>query len=205
MNKRLFIIQLNWVDGFSLSGLACALFAIGCIFKQKFDFAISLLCIAMLIDIFDGILARKFDTCRPFGRHLDSFIDVIDYLVAPLLLFYLSGFTRWYQVAVLILATMAGIVRLSVFNEIGNIKNARGDACYLGMPVYWMIPILMIFHALSWFFPVQSLFAGLAVTLGFYSVLMVSNATFSKLTRALPISVVLIAGASVFALKGISG
>jgi CDP-diacylglycerol---serine O-phosphatidyltransferase len=175
-----FIVTLNWADMVSLVGLICALAAIGCIFEQRTDFAVALLCIATAADFIDGTVARHLNLCRAFGRNLDSFIDVVIYLVAPSILLYLNGFNHWYEMLTLILIIIAGIVRLSVFNEVGNVQNSDGLTCYLGMPVYWMTFVMIVFQALKPIVPIDIFSASLLFMLPGYSLLMISRKLFPK-------------------------
>ena len=94
-----------------------------------------------LFDAFDGIVARKYGWESLFGRYLDGFVDAFNYLVLPSVILWSMGLERqgFYgilQLAVFFIFTALGIMRLSIFNVIGNIKVCGGRA-YLGLPVFW--------------------------------------------------------------------
>lgn len=143
MTESRFIIRLNPVDVITLSGVLTTTLATGAALHHHYDLAVSLLFLAMLADGLDGYLARKYQLERPFGRYLDGFMDVLIYLVTPALVCYLSGFDGLYSLFLVALIG-AGCTRLAVFNDIGNIQEDTGLA-YLGMPVFWSVPLLAVF------------------------------------------------------------
>ncbi|MEM6406134.1 MAG: CDP-alcohol phosphatidyltransferase family protein, partial [Pseudomonadota bacterium] len=133
-----FIISLNRVDCLTLSGVIFAFGALILISAKQFSFALACLFSAMLVDALDGIWARKRKVTRAFGRYLDGFVDQLDYLLVPSVFLYFWGFDHFFYIIILLLFIMSGIVRLSVFNEIGNITQC-GKSSYLGMPVFWSL------------------------------------------------------------------
>jgi CDP-diacylglycerol--serine O-phosphatidyltransferase len=178
--ERIFIVALRWPDLISLAGLFFSLLSLPLMLGGRFELSLSALLIAMALDFVDGAMARKYDLCRDFGRYLDGFIDTVDYLVAPALFLYMRGFNEWFYLFVLFIFIAAGFVRLSVFNEIGNIVTASGASGYLGLPVYWSLFILAVFQAASWVFDVQQLLTIVAIVLIVMSVLMVYRVSFFK-------------------------
>lgn len=165
MRKDLFIIRLNPVGWLTLAGLGIDLAAFfllidlpgqepGSSFapdegsSRVFFLAMGLMYLGMLTDAFDGILARKYKLDGEFGRYLDGFVDVFNYLVLPNLALWRLGFRG--PVAALVMTVMigTGILRLSKFNQIGNIKEG-GTSKYLGLPVFWsqllLFPLYLLF------------------------------------------------------------
>lgn len=136
-----FIVRLNWVDAVTLGGLLLALKSLLAIAHRQVELALGLLFLAVLCDAFDGVLARRHGMARDFGRYLDSFIDVFIYLITPAAWFHLMGFDTPWALAILAIFIAAGLIRLSVFNSIGNIEvqtaDRSGKLAYLGMPVFW--------------------------------------------------------------------
>ena len=71
----------------------------------------------------------------------DGFVDAFNYLALPSVILWSMGLERSgiygiLQLTVFFLFTACGIMRLSIFNVIGNIKVCGGRA-YLGLPVFW--------------------------------------------------------------------
>ena len=180
--KKLFIISLNRVDCLTLSGIVVSLIAMGVALKGYFTLTLGLLFLTMLFDAFDGILARKFGLTRPFGRYLDGFADVLAYLVGPACVLYLWGFNNVFYSIVLIVFISSGIIRLSVFNEVGNIEEDDGKK-YLGLPVFWATFVIGAAYLLGFILPIWLLFPILAIVLIAYSIAMVHNTTYTKITN----------------------
>jgi len=204
MKKELLIIRLNWVDLVTLSGVLTSSFAVVLAFQGKYSFSLAFLFVAMISDAMDGFLARHFKLERPFGRYLDSFIDVMIYLSGPAILCYFWGFNTWYYNAVLVLFMMSGVVRLSVFNEIGNIKEEGSKKLgYLGMPVFWSLFILGFFYILTWFIQKEIIFPFLAAGFLAFAFLMIYNAPFFKFKSWKILLFICIFCALVFGARGV--
>lgn len=193
-----FIVRLNAVDYLTLSSVITTCFSVVAALEGYLYFATSLLYIAMLADAYDGILAREYGLERSFGRYLDGFMDVLIYLVAPSLIWYLSGFSGIYGIF-LVAMIAAGCIRLSVFNEVGNIEESDGLS-YLGMPVFWSVFILGIGKLLSLWIPDELLFVLLSITLTVFSYCMLYRARFFKFKSIDHILFITLGGAGVFSL-----
>jgi CDP-diacylglycerol--serine O-phosphatidyltransferase len=200
--KQRFIIKLNWVDWFTLLGVLSSGFAIILALYGKFAYSLCFLFIAMVTDAMDGFLARSFNLLRPFGRYLDSCIDELIYLTGPSVMLYLWGFQTWYYALILGLFMISGIVRLSVFNEIGNVPREGKKMGYLGMPVFWSLFIIGFFFILSWWVPKPYLFPFLALSLLIFSYLMVYNGNFFKFKSWKVLLLICILCALIFGLDG---
>lgn len=202
MKNRL-IVTLNPVDLLTLSGLVLSLTAMGLALAGNFALSLAILYLAMLADAFDGIMARKFGTEREFGRYLDGFIDVFDYLLAPVLFLYLWGMQAWYYAPLFMLFIACGVIRLSVFNEIGNIKTEEQGLSYLGMPVFWSVLFLGWIYIASWVTGKEFLFPFVALLFGIHAVLMVYRGTFHKFKNPLLMLAYILGAALVFAADGL--
>ncbi|HNL36523.1 MAG TPA: CDP-alcohol phosphatidyltransferase family protein [Agitococcus sp.] len=176
-----FIIRLNWVDLITLSGVFTASLAVIAALNQAIYLCASLLFLAMLGDALDGLLARKYQLERNFGRYLDGFMDVLIYLVAPCLALYLHGFNGWWAIC-LWPVLLSGCVRLAVFNDIGNIQESNGLA-YLGMPVFWSVFIFGAFLWLEIFIGKTLSYSLLAFSLLLFSYAMVIRRPFFKFKK----------------------
>ena len=192
----LFIVRLNWVDVYSLVGLVMAFFSILSAVNGRLSTSLGFMFLAMFFDAFDGVLARKFGTERPFGRYLDGFIDSVSYIAAPGVFLYCWGFIAWYYLAAYAAYGICAILRLSVFNDIGNIK--EGDKLsYLGMPVFWVHFVCGASYLLAFGIrQVQAVFPFLAACLVVYSFLMILNRRFYKPQNKIVMALV-ISGASI--------
>jgi len=179
------IIRLNRVDLITLSSVPLTLLALFFTLQQELLTALALLFLAMTADALDGLLARRWGLTRVFGRYLDGFMDVLIYLVSPALILLQWGFDGIYAVA-LVAMVAAGCIRLSVFNQTGNIEDAsKGSArpAYLGMPVFWSLliiaPLVLLEH---WLGACAFIKALLALALLWFSVQMLRARPFFKFT-----------------------
>ena len=202
-DRSIFIIRLNWVDVLTLMGILLSSLSIALALSGRFSLALAVVYLAVLVDAFDGILARKFGLERDFGRYLDGFVDVYDYLLTPALFLYLWGFQGWLASPLLILFMMSGVVRLSVFNQVGNIKDENQGLAYLGMPVFWSVLFLGVFYLAHWLVGLAVLWPIVGLVLAVFTVLMVYNGPFYKFKSPLVILVYLVGCAVLFTLDGV--
>jgi len=200
--KKRFIVTLNPVDWLTVSGIILSLCSAALVLREEFSLALSLLFIAMLVDALDGVLARKFKLERDFGRYLDGFVDVFDYLAVPSLFLYQWGFNTWYYSIVLVLFIVAGVVRLSVFNEIGNVKDETSGLAYLGMPVFWSVIFLGFIYIMDWFFNHGAIFPLVAVLYALFAFFMVYNRNFYKFKSVIVMLTMILTMAILFAFEG---
>ncbi len=135
-----FIAKLNPADGLTLFALLMCVSSMMLVVFGRLYYGMAVLLIAMLFDACDGIVARKYGWQGPFGRYLDGFVDAFNYLGLPAVILWSMGLGKvswWYvQLVVLFIFIALGLIRLSVFNMIGNIK-VCGGLSYLGLPVFW--------------------------------------------------------------------
>lgn len=197
----MFIVRLNRVDVLTLCGVLSSALSAASSIAGRFELAFFLLFLAMLSDAFDGILARKLGLERPFGRYLDGFVDVLAYLVAPSVLLWCWGFNGVLAGLTLVGFVMAGIVRLSVFNEVGNLQE-DDRLSYLGMPVFWSTFLVAAAWGLAKFLPSSLVTWGLQLALPAYGVAMVHNGRYWKPKS--PIGILLIIGAGLVVFGGLS-
>ena len=200
--RGFFIIRLNPVDCLTLLGVFLSCFAIGLMLNGLLELSIAVLYLAVIADAFDGILARKFGLTREFGRYLDGFVDTLDYLVAPALFLFLWGFAEFYQSLLLIVFICCGFIRLSVFNEVGNIEDENAGLGYLGAPVFWSTLVLGPLFMLHWLIGLQAVFMLLTVVLPVFSIMMVHNGRYYKFKNPIFMLVTLLAMSLLFVFLG---
>ncbi len=96
--------------------------------------AAALLLLAALLDMLDGRAARIFHATSEFGAQFDSLADVLNYGLAPALLFYQLYFSVWGMPGVLVsfLPVLCAAVRLAHF----NVQNDPHDKkpYFVGLP-----------------------------------------------------------------------
>lgn len=118
-----------------------------------FDHAAKAIGIAIVLDFFDGGIARLTNTASPFGRELDSLADVITFGIAPAILAWTWGFRmlpfagdtdiRGRVIQLGAIATfvflLAGACRLARFNIQTNPQPSNpgrpGRKYFVGLPI----------------------------------------------------------------------
>ncbi len=140
-NKAVYITYL---------GALCAI--IGYFFSLKFNnpsLAFVGMFLAAVCDMFDGKVARlekgRSEQAKSFGVEIDSLADVICFIVIPALTIYHIGLNEWYEMTILSLYCVCGIVRLAYFNVAMSDKN-KAIKEYTGLPV----PISVFVFGLIW-------------------------------------------------------
>ncbi len=86
---------------------------------------------AVLVDAFDGLVARRLDKASAFGREFDSLADLVSFGVAPALLVHQAFFSDIASVGMVVSALYlsAGAARLARFNV------ASSSTAFSGLPV----------------------------------------------------------------------
>ncbi|HHQ4308521.1 TPA: CDP-alcohol phosphatidyltransferase family protein [Serratia fonticola] len=203
MNKSPFLIRLNSADCITLVGLLFSAVAMGCALHKQLLLSVAWLFLAMLVDALDGIWARRNKLVRAFGRYLDGFMDQLIYLISPAVVFYLSGFDGYWSLFLLLMMA-CGSIRLSVFNDVGNIEGNRGLS-YPGMPVFWSLFILGAYLLLRLVLPPLPGYLLLSVALLMFSIAMLWRRPFYKFKHLSIIILITLSGAFSFVLLHFRG
>lgn len=107
---------------------------------------------AGVCDMFDGKIARM---CKrdeeeiAFGIELDSLVDVVCFIILPIIIYISLGFTKWYNLISYILLGICGIARLGYYNVCTATKDGKAVKYYEGLPVTVAaitFPVLYLFH-----------------------------------------------------------
>jgi CDP-diacylglycerol--serine O-phosphatidyltransferase len=144
---------------FTAGNMAAGYYAIGQAIQGTaadpwhFDLAAKAIGIAIVLDFFDGGIARLTNTASDFGRELDSLADIITFGIAPAVLAWMWGFRmlpmegnlEWRTQVIRIGAVMtfafllAGASRLARFNIQVNPQPSNpgrpGRKYFVGMPI----------------------------------------------------------------------
>jgi CDP-diacylglycerol--serine O-phosphatidyltransferase len=119
---------------FTTGNLFLGFWAIVKTFHGEYAEAAPFILWAIVLDVFDGQIARLTGTASEFGGELDSLADVISFGVAPALLAYAWGFSTVRHVGWLaaFLFVVCGALRLARF----NVQRGAIDGRYfVGLPI----------------------------------------------------------------------
>jgi CDP-diacylglycerol--serine O-phosphatidyltransferase len=107
------------------------------ILKQNFITATYLIIVGVVMDGFDGTIARLTKTESNFGMQLDSLVDAITFGLVTAVLIYIWGFQnlslQFGQVIGFIFLS-TGVIRLARFNVFKEAK-AFPDNVFVGLPI----------------------------------------------------------------------
>ena len=164
----------------TFTNLGCGFAALLLMYENKQSLAVSLLFLAMVLDFFDGALARMAGHGSAFGKELDSLADLVSFGVAPAFLVYQSQIGPSQQVvgAISMIFVIAGAWRLALFNVAESGRDFRGMPITVAGGI--MTAIAFLAHRSGdWPWPMLALF-----TVGLAG-LMVCRVKFVKLSRVL--------------------
>lgn len=119
---------------FTIAGLFAGFYAIVTAMEGYFNYAAVAIFVAMIMDFFDGRVARLTNTQSAFGAELDSLSDMVSFGVAPALVIYswsLEGLGKLGWLAAFIFAA-AGALRLARFNTQVLVADKR---YFQGLPI----------------------------------------------------------------------
>ena len=167
------ITMLNLISGF---------FSILMSIQERYDYAVWLIFLALVLDSLDGHVARIFGNETEFGRELDSLSDAVSFVVAPCIFVSKVLFVNVSLALLLVIMVYlcAGVFRLARFNV-----NPTCSGCFEGLPTpaaaLTLMMTLLAFRENHWgdrsFSLVSVVF--LMTTLGF---LMVSEIPYPKIS-----------------------
>jgi CDP-diacylglycerol--serine O-phosphatidyltransferase len=123
MPKMIFRTLIKIPDFVTLAAVACSMSSIFLASKQYFAIAAILLMVAAFFDWLDGEVATLIKRKGRFGMELDALADAVSFGTAPALFAYFLGLNDLYSIIILIIFTMASILRLARFNVIKKMYN----------------------------------------------------------------------------------
>lgn len=161
---------------FTIAGLFAGFYAIVCAMEGYFSNAAISIFIAMIMDFFDGRVARLTNTQSAFGAELDSLSDMVSFGVAPALVVYswsLASLGKLGWLAAFIFAA-AGALRLARFNTQAFVMDKR---YFQGLPIPAAAGILssMVWLSVDSEIPGEVVDMTAAVLSILAAILMVSN------------------------------
>lgn len=148
----------NYTVWLTYIGMLSSVVGIGLAGSGKITAAVICLMFSGFCDMFDGIVARskkdRTDEERRYGIQLDSLSDVVCFGVLPVAIGYNIGADAWWQVAIMALFALAGLIRLAYYNvteETRQQQTTEKRRHYLGVPITTSaltVPLLFCFRGL---------------------------------------------------------
>lgn len=148
----------NYTVWLTYIGMLSSVVGIGFAGSGNVTAAVICLMFSGFCDMFDGIVARskkdRTDEERRYGIQLDSLSDVVCFGVLPVAIGYNIGADAWWQVAIMALFALAGLIRLAYYNvteETRQQQTTEKRKHYLGVPITTSaltVPLLFCFRGL---------------------------------------------------------
>lgn len=148
MNKR-FIGIYDYTVILTLLSLVSAVLGMFQAMQDHFRLSLFLLALCGLLDTFDGKVARtkknRTDDEKMYGIQLDSLVDVVSFGIFPAMLCHLMGMRAFYDIAILLIYSICGVIRLAYFNVLETNRQfnpVHEEKVYHGLPITSIAVIL---------------------------------------------------------------
>lgn len=117
----------------TVTHLSFGVIAIILSFEGQYQYSTLLVLLAMLLDGFDGRVARMLNVTGDFGKELDSLADTVSFGVAPALILYNVCFNELDILGLFLTVffPVCGVLRLARFNTSGYKLNNY----FVGLPI----------------------------------------------------------------------
>ena len=148
----------NYTVWLTFIGMLSSVIGIGLAFEGKLIASVICLMFSGLCDMFDGIVARtkkdRNEEEKRFGIQLDSLSDIVCFGVLPFVIGVSIGADKWWQLAIMALFALAGLIRLAYYNvteETRQQQTCEKRKHYLGVPITTSaltVPLLFCFRSL---------------------------------------------------------
>ncbi|MBN2800249.1 MAG: CDP-alcohol phosphatidyltransferase family protein [Deltaproteobacteria bacterium] len=200
----MFLGYPNLPNALTLTGLALAMGAVLLSLSGRVELALIALILSGLLDLFDGVVARKMrlsEAERSFGIQIDSIADMGSFGVAPALIAWGAGASHPWDVALVLLYAGAAATRLAWFNT--HTATAAGARVYTGLPVTFAALVM----PLAWLAarPAGAQLAAMELSLGVMALLFVSRLPIRKPSGVAYLIFPLLAAGMIAALAVIGG
>lgn len=155
----------NYTVWLTFIGMLSSVTGMGLAIQGKIIPAVICLMFSGFCDMFDGIVARtkkdRTDEEKRFGIQLDSLSDIVCFGVLPFVIGVCIGAREWWQIAIMELFALAGLIRLAYFNVTEETRQKQTNEKrrhYLGVPITssaLTVPLLFCFRGfLAGAFPI---------------------------------------------------
>ena len=148
----------NYTVWLTFIGMLSSVMGIGLAFEGKLIASVICLMFSGLCDMFDGIVARtkkdRSEEEKRFGIQLDSLSDIVCFGILPFVIGISIGADKWWQLAIMALFALAGLIRLAYYNVTEEIRQQQTNEKrkhYLGVPITTSaltVPLLFCFRGL---------------------------------------------------------
>ncbi|NET37741.1 MAG: hypothetical protein F6K19_37980 [Cyanothece sp. SIO1E1] len=157
--KNPILNQLDLPNIFTLTGLTIGLVSVILAMQGKFYLAAICMIFTGLIDMLDGVVARKIERTplqSEVGKQLDSIVDVCSFGFAPAIFAYCFGLQDFLSIAILVFYVAMNALRLAYFNSTGLINSEKAEY-FTGLPVTYAALFIPLTFTASLFLPATTM------------------------------------------------
>lgn len=131
MKNRFYFTTAAFPNVITMLNLVAGFFSMLMSIQERYEYAVWLVFLALILDSLDGHVARIFGNQTEFGKELDSLADVVSFVVAPCIFVtkVLFPHVSLALLAVVIVYLCAGVFRLARFNV-----HPTCSGCFEGLP-----------------------------------------------------------------------
>ncbi len=135
-------------NGVTAANISCGFISMIVAADGKYDLAVYLLVVAVVLDTLDGNIARWLDATSEFGQEMDSFSDALSFGAAPAFLIYHAVLREMEPVGltVALVYLLCAVLRLTRFNISSDAHCKERRTIGVPVPVaasYLMVATLM--------------------------------------------------------------
>ena len=166
-------------------GMLFAVAAVFLLFANLTGYAMMCFMAAGICDLFDGTIARmckRTEEEKNFGIQLDSLVDVVSFIMLPVVMVIkLAGIT-WYAAAACAMYTVFGVARLAYFNVCQEESEDKDSPIkyYTGMPVTYAALIFPAIYLLNRLFTGQVIGLLMCIAMEISALLFILKLKFIK-------------------------
>jgi CDP-diacylglycerol---serine O-phosphatidyltransferase len=172
---KAFLIELRRADYFLLAALAGGVISAFFSNQEKLSLALAFLLLAMMVSFMAEKEAHRREEVHRFTAMLEGLVKAMIFLVAPGIFLYHWQFRGPFEEAMIILFILSGILRISATQHLNNAGHFEIKGRDRGMPVYAPSFLIIFFYLISPYISLRILNPVFAVSLGVFSVLMLTN------------------------------
>lgn len=135
----MFIGYYSLANGVTMFGLLSAVTSCFLAAHGEIKYAIYMLFLSCVCDLFDGKIARTTKNRTPeekfYGVQLDSLCDIVSFGVTPCFIAYSFGFDGWFDILIYGFFIVCGVIRLAYFNTLSNKNPGKKVKSFRGIPI----------------------------------------------------------------------
>lgn len=179
-DQRFWRTRLFIPNAVTALAILCGYIAIIETFQGNYVQAAYFIIAACILDMFDGRLARLMRSSSAFGVQFDSLADMVNYGVAPALLFYFAYFREWGVAGIILsfLPVCSAAVRLARYNVAADPDVPT--TFFTGLPTTIAALVLAGFVIFAQAIALDMPSASAAALTGLMAFLMVSTVQYEK-------------------------